>query len=901
MLIIRPNHVAAYFQCPRKAYLLLFSDQKPAPTDFELLQVKAKETTTEAYYRKAETTLCKGSDLKKGILSVWGTCIKTENFEFDCQLLLKRKGRSLLGNHYYEPGIFLGTKKISKEDRMQLAFLGLLLKKIQGKFPYKALFINKVGEQKRVKLDRLKDEVNAALNDIQEFNVREPKLMLNKHCPQCSFLNLCKAQAIKEDNLTLLDRISTKQINKLEKKGIFTLKQLSYIYKPRRKSKHAKNSVVTFKPELQALAIRTGKTFIQVLPTLERKPIEIFLDIEGLPDDSFFYLFGVLIVGNDRQVYYSFWADTPEDEETSWIKLTDLLYGYPEAFIYHYGSFEAKVFEGLAKRYSTNIDSLRKRLVNVNKYIFGKIYFPTYSNGLKQLGIALGMKWTDEKASGLQSIVWRNYWEEGKEDYKKRIIRYNQEDCVAVMGLVEELSRIQVTADVSNDIEFIQNPKKIASTTSQEVHDQFNLVFNMAHHNYDRKKIKVDLLKKEVKKIKQKDKEKKGFVWLGKRMQKPNKTVIVPADKYCFKHPERRLTKSKITTKRVLIDLVFGKNGVRKVITENVGIHGNCPICNFSHPPLYIRQLSRQLYGHNYKAWYVFQRIELQLPFTKINNGILGIINDKVGSAYGCQFIQDFSDAYEETEHKIIKNILNSPFIHVDETTVSIRGENQYVWVFTTDKYITFKFSKTRDAIIAKNFLRGYQGVLISDFFTGYDAIECAQQKCWVHFIRDLNNNLWSNPFDKEYESFVCEIRNLIIPIIQACHQYGLKKHFLAKHQKSVYNFYKDRVEAKAYKSELCILYQKRLKRYKDSLFTFIKQDGISWHNNAAENGIRHICVQRKISGSFGEVQFPHYLRMVSIMQTCKLQGKSFFKFLLSKEKDVSAFGSKKTTKIITL
>ena len=898
MLIIKSNHIAAYFTCPRKAYLLLFSDQKPVSTEFELLQVKAKEITTEAYYRKTEIHLYKGSDLKKGMSAVWDTSVNLDHFEFNCQVLLKREGKSFLGNHYYEPGFFLGTNKISEENRMELAFLCLLLEKIQGKFPDKAFFINKTGEQKRVKLDRFKEEVNVAINDIQEFNVREPKLMLNKHCPQCSFLNLCKTQAIKEDNLTLLDRITPKQINKLEKKGIFTLKQLSYIYRPRRKSKHAKNSVITFKPELQALAIRTGKTFIQVLPTLERKPIEIFLDIEGLPDEGFFYLFGVLIVENDNQGYYSFWADTPEVEESSWNKLTALLESYPEALIFHYGSFETTVFDTLAKRFCTKIESLKKRLVNVNKYIFGRIYFPTYSNGLKQLGNALGMKWTDEKASGLQSIVWRNYWKEGREEYKKKILVYNQEDCIAVKGLVEELARIQATADVSNDLEFIQNPKKIASIISQEVHDQFNLVFNMAHHNYDRKKIKVDLIKKEVKRIKQKEKDKNGFIWLGKRMQKPNKTVLVPADKYCYKHPERRLTKSKITSKRVLIDLVFGKNGVRKVITEIIGIHGVCRICNFSYPPLYIRQLSRQLYGHNYKAWYVFQRIELQLPFAKINNGILGIINDKVGSAYGCQFIQDFSDFCEETEHKIIKNILNSPFIHVDETTVSIRGENQYVWVFTTDKDLTFKFSKTRDAIIAKDFLRGYQGVLISDFFTGYDAIECAQQKCWVHFIRDLNNNLWSNPFDKEYESFVCEIRNLIIPIIQTCHQHGLKKYFLAKYQKSVDKFYKDRVEAKVYKSELCILYQKRLKRYKDGLFTFIKLDGISWHNNAAENGIRHICVQRKISGSFGEVQFPHYLRMVSIMQTCKLQDKSFFKFLLSKEKDVSAFGSKKTTKM---
>ena len=97
-------------------------------------------------------------------------------------------------------------------------------------------------------------------------------------------------------------------------------------------------------------------------------------------------------------------------------------------------------------------------------------------------------------------------------------------------------------------------------------------------------------------------------------------------------------------------------------------------------------------------------------------------------------------------------------------------------------------------------------------------------------------------------------------------------------------------IDEKLYNSELCILYQKRFKRYRTSLFTFIHNDGVKWHNNAAENGIRHICVQRKISGSFSSNQFPHYLRMVSIFQTCKLQNKSFFNFLLSKEINIDNF-----------
>src|SRR5438094_463017 len=83
------------------------------------------------------------------------------------------------------------------------------------------------------------------------------------------------------------------------------------------------------------------------------------------------------------------------------------------------------------------------------------------------------------------------------------------------------------------------------------------------------------------------------------------------------------------------------------------------------------------------------------------------------------------------------------------------KDTTQYVWTFTTDKYVIFQLSKTRESTIAHEFLKNYDGILISDFYSGYDAITCRQQKCWVHLIRDLNDDLWKYPFDSEYETFV--------------------------------------------------------------------------------------------------------------------------------------------------
>ena len=162
------------------------------------------------------------------------------------------------------------------------------------------------------------------------------------------------------------------------------------------------------------------------------------------------------------------------------------------------------------------------------------------------------------------------------------------------------------------------------------------------------------------------------------------------------------------------------------------------------------------------------------------------------------------------------------------------------------------------------------------------------------HLIRDLNDDLWAAPFDTEFEMFVLKVRNLIIPIMEAVQRYGLKKRNLNKFKKSVDKFYKTEIVGKHYKSEVTIKFQNRFQKYRTRLFIFLEQDGIPWHNNTAERALRHLAVQRKISGSFFESVTHYYLVMLGIMQTCKFQDKSFLKFLLSGETDIEQFKKSK-------
>lgn len=200
-----------------------------------------------------------------------------------------------------------------------------------------------------------------------------------------------------------------------------------------------------------------------------------------------------------------------------------------------------------------------------------------------------------------------------------------------------------------------------------------------------------------------------------------------------------------------------------------------------------------------------------------------------------------------------------------------------------------------RAADVVREVLAGYQGVLVSDFYPGYDSIPCRQQKCLVHLIGDINDDLWKAPFDKELETFAVEVQALLVPILVEVDRYGLKAWHLRKFLKEVERFYNKHIIGREYTSEPVRTFQKRFDRYRDSLFTFLTRDGIPWENNMAERAIRQLAVQRKISGTFFKRVAPQYLLLLAVSQTCRFQGKSFLKFLLSKETDLDLFRRTRT------
>jgi predicted RecB family nuclease len=213
---------------------------------------------------------------------------------------------------------FVFTNKLSKDDKLLLARDAFALSKSLGRKVSLGRIIH--GDHHatlNVKTSAMRSEVRKGIEKIAALlaNPTPPDLVLNRHCAGCEFQARCKQKAVEKDDLSLLSNMPENERTRLHRKGIFTVTQLSYTFRPRRRPKKLRDKREKYHNSLKALAIREKKIHIVGSPELKLEGTPVYLDVEGLPDRDFYYLIGMRIGNGESAVQHSLWADSVERSE----------------------------------------------------------------------------------------------------------------------------------------------------------------------------------------------------------------------------------------------------------------------------------------------------------------------------------------------------------------------------------------------------------------------------------------------------------------------------------------------------------------------------------------------------------------------------------------------------------
>ena len=794
---------------------------------------------------------------------------------------------------------FIFRNKLTRDDKLLLAFDAFVLSAALGR----EITVGKIihGDEHttlKVKTSAVATDVRKRLEKTAALlcSPTPPDLILNRHCAECEFQARCRQKAIEKDDLSLLAGMSEKERRKFHSKGIFTITQLSYTFRPRRRPKKMRDKREKYHHSLKALAIREKKIHIVGSPELKIEGTPVYLDVEGVPDRDFYYLIGLRIGNGESAVQHSLWADTVEDEGKIWREFLGILETVEKPVLIHYGSYETKFSGSMCERYGGPPEGsvaakAIQTAVNLLSVIFGQIYFPTISNGLKEIATYIGFVWQEQIRVGLASIVARNDWEWTLNAEKKAVlIAYNRTDCEALDLMSSIIRRLgdqghKNTEPKQGNLETVQvfglRDERRKWTVFKSSVPELETITTAAHWDYQRDRIR---LKSDhaLRRVKQKPKHNRGNMW------RVDKVVLPPTNPKCPLCDSAAIKKGNIKI-RTFQDIVFARHSIKRKVFECRFQPAWCPKCHFDFGGLG-RTERREKYSRGFLAYVFWQIIELNIPQMVVAKSFNRIFGFNLTVPFLAYFKERFASYYVETRDAILKRMISGRLLHVDETSFKIRGKGAYVWVFANHREVVYLCCESREGTLVHDMLADFRGVLVSDFYSVYDSLDCPQQKCLIHLIRDLNNELLAHPYDEELKRIVKGFAEHTKPIIETVDKHGLRKHYLLKYQKSVDRFYKTYIEVEC-NTEPALACQDRFRRNRDKLYTFLHYDAVPWNNNNAEHAVKAFARLREvIEGSSTRKGLDEYLILLSVCQTCKYMGVDFLDFLRSGEKDIHAF-----------
>src|SRR5262249_1635391 len=157
------------------------------------------------------------------------------------------------------PMLFHEGRKVDAHQKMLLDIYGLFLSRLQGRSPsYGIVWHGEDCEATRLRLSPDNNKAGKLLRSLTRTAASEAahKLHLNDRWQICECRQTCQEQAVKEDSFSLLHGMSMNEVARQNRKGIFTVTQLSYTFHTRRQRKRVKQPSTPHYFALQALAIR---------------------------------------------------------------------------------------------------------------------------------------------------------------------------------------------------------------------------------------------------------------------------------------------------------------------------------------------------------------------------------------------------------------------------------------------------------------------------------------------------------------------------------------------------------------------------------------------------------------------------------------------------------------------
>ncbi|MCX5801421.1 MAG: TM0106 family RecB-like putative nuclease [Candidatus Eisenbacteria bacterium] len=471
--IITAGHIYDYLLCPHKVYLDEFGDRSrmDPESDFErVLWDKGMAHEEEALERLGFAVAqieCEGFEeceretlrlMKGGEGFIYQGRLSAPSMRGSPDLLEKVRGKSRLGAYHYVPIDMKSGSAYEDEETgrfkehyvLQLSFYADILEKVQGVKPETGKIVDGEFHVVSVDLKPFEREYFERLSEIRDLlsGKAESEPCIGGVCAQCHWRSFCYRWAKDRDDVSLVRKLNRPRRSALRENGIRTVSELAELGNAKRLPKFEGISGRALEQFVRrAVVFKRGEPILHSPVELPRRRFEIFFDIETEPLEEICYLYGIVEREGEEQRYLSFFADSPDEEESAWNAFWKYVSGLEDFQVYHYTSYEKTVLTSLSERYACD-PALFERFFQESTDLYGLVdkctEWPSHSYSIKAVSKLLGFEYSERDPGGLKAAMW--YIEYAKAPganraLREKIIQYNKEDCEAMIVLKDWLAK----------------------------------------------------------------------------------------------------------------------------------------------------------------------------------------------------------------------------------------------------------------------------------------------------------------------------------------------------------------------------------------------------------------------------------------------------------------------------
>ncbi len=313
-------------------------------------------------------------------------------------------------------------------------------------------------------------------------------------------------------------------------------------------------------------------------------------------------------------------------------------------------------------------------------------------------------------------------------------------------------------------------------------------------------------------------------------------------------------------------------------IIDHVVLARRCGVCGKRWlPPLpaaVVGAAGRRRMGASVQSLVALLHITYRVPLRRIRQLLQELWGLQISNGEIVKLLEATATASRREVHALLEQVRGSPAVCADETGWRQDGENGYLWTFATPTVRYFVYDRSRAGAVPKEVLgEEFAGVVVSDFYAGYNKLEGVHQRCWVHLLRDLKTLAELNADRPEVVAWVEAVAALyhaakavspLPPRLRRAARRRLERQAAAL----------ARPYAKQPAAPQRVLAQRILKHLHE-LFVFVADPAVPADNNLAERSLRPAVIARKISGGTrSEKGSKTKMALLSLFGTWQLQGK---------------------------